>query len=168
MSKIKIPKSYNPSEENIANIVAPAGMKENSNYLKLDNYYVKTFFVYTYPRYLSTGWFSPIINMAEMMDISIFIHPMDTATTLKKLRKKVGEIQAQISEEEEKGLVSNPKLETAYRDIENLRSTLQQGTEKMFKVGVYVTIYGSDIEKLNNLENNITSTLESKLVYIKP
>ncbi len=168
MSKIKIPKSYNPSEENIANIVAPAGMKENSNYLKLDNYYVKTFFVYTYPRYLSTGWFSPIINMAEMMDISIFIHPMDTATTLKKLRKKVGEIQAQISEEEEKGLVSNPKLETAYRDIENLRNTLQQGTEKMFKVGVYVTIYGSDIEKLNTLENDITSTLESKLVYIKP
>jgi type IV secretory pathway VirB4 component len=168
MSKIKIPKLYNPAEENISNIIAPAGVLENSNYLKLDDYYVKTFFIYTYPRYISSGWFSPIINTAEMMDISIFIHPMDTATTLKKLRKKIGEVQAQISEEEEKGLVRNPKLETAYQDIETLRDTLQQGTEKMFKVGVYITIYGSDLNTLESLENNITSILESKLIYIKP
>jgi len=130
MADIKIPQPYKPSEEILPNIVAPAGLKESANYLTLGNYYVKTFFIYTYPRYLSSGWFSPIINMAEMMDISIFIHPMNTPTTLKKLRKKVAEVQAEVMEREKKGLVRSPQLETAYRDIENLRDLLQQGTEK--------------------------------------
>ena len=168
MADIKIPQPYKPSEEILPNIVAPAGLKESANYLTLGNYYVKTFFIYTYPRYLSSGWFSPIINMAEMMDISIFIHPMNTPTTLKKLRKKVAEVQAEVMEREKKGLVRSPQLETAYRDIENLRDLLQQGTEKMFRVGVYITVYGSDLEQLTKLENTICSALESKLVYIKP
>lgn len=168
MSDVKIPKPYKPSEETFPNIVAPAGLEENTNYLRLGNYYVKTFFVYTYPRYLSSGWFSPIINMAEMMDISIFTHPVDTSSTLKKLRKKTAEVQAQIAEREEKGLVRNPQLETAHQDIENLRNNLQQGTEKMFRVGIYITIYGSSIKELKELENKIQSTLEAKLIYIKP
>ncbi len=168
MANIKIPKPYEPSEETFPNIVAPSGLQENTNYLRLGNYYVKTFFIYTYPRYLSSGWFSPIINMAEMMDIAIFVHPVDTSTTLRKLQKKVGEVQAELAEREEKGLVRSPELETAYRDIENLRDSLQQGTEKMFRVGVYITIYGSSLEEVEKLENTIQSTLEAKLIYVKP
>jgi conjugal transfer ATP-binding protein TraC len=167
MANIRIPKPFEPSEETFPNIVAPAGLENNTNYLRLGNYYVKTFFIYTYPRYISSGWFSPIINMAEMMDISIFVHPVNTSTTLRKLQKKVVEVQAEIAERQEKGMVRNPQLETAYHDIENLRDTLQQGTEKMFRVGVYITIYGSSLEEITKLENGIQSTLEAKLIYIK-
>ncbi len=168
MAQIKIPKPYHPSEESIANIVAPAGIETNANYLKLGNYFAKTFFVFTYPRYISSGWFSPIINLAEMMDISIFAHPMATSLALRTLQKKTAQVEAEISEREEKGLVRSPQLETAYRDIEQLRDMLQQGTEKLFKIGVYITVYGSELEQLNKLEQTITSALEAKLVYIKP
>ncbi|MEK7651184.1 MAG: ATP-binding protein [Patescibacteria group bacterium] len=165
---IKIPKAYKPGAEDIPNVIAPAGLEIASNYIKIGDYYSKTFFVFTYPRYISTGWFSPLVNLPEMMDISIFIHPMDTALALRNLRKKVAQVEAEISEKEEKGIVRDPVLETAYQDIESLRDSLQQAREKLFEVGVYITIYGKNLEDLAKLENNIVNLMESKLVYLKP
>ena len=165
---IKIPKAYKPGAEDIPNVIAPAGLEVSSNYLKLGDYYLKTFFVFTYPRFLSAGWFSPLINLPEMMDISIFVHPMDTALALRNLRKKVAQIEAEISEKEEKGIVRDPVLETAYQDVESLRDSLQQAREKLFEASVYLTLYGRTQEELGKLENEVTNLLESKLVYIKP
>ncbi len=168
MPTIKIPEPYKPGKEDVSNVIAPAGLEINSNYLKLGDYFVKNFFIFTYPRYISSGWFSPIINLAEMMDISIFTHPMDTALALRNLKKKVAETQAELSEREEKGLVRDPVLETAFQDIEALRDALQQAREKVFNVGVYITIYGPTLPDLRRIENTIESGMESKLVYIKP
>lgn len=166
--KIKIEKPYEASSKDIKDVIAPAALEVNSNYIKLGSKYAKTLFIFTYPRYLSTGWFSPIINLPELMDISIFIHPVDTSLAMKQLRKKITQIEAQLSEREEKGLVRDPMLETAYQDIENLRDSLQQGREKIFEAAVYITIYADTLEALSSLENNITSLLESKLIYLKP
>ncbi|MDP3052727.1 MAG: ATP-binding protein [bacterium] len=166
--KIEIPKGYTASGKDIKDIIAPAGLEVNAGYLKLGEKYVKTFFLFTYPRYLTSGWFSPIINLAEVLDIAVHIHPIDTALALRNLRKKTAQIQAQIMVREEKGLVRDPMLETAYQDVENLRDALQQAQEKLFEVGIYITIYGSDPKELARLENLIVSLLESKLVYIKP
>ncbi len=168
MAKIEIPKGYTASGKDIKDIIAPAGLEVNAGYLKLGEKYVKTFFLFTYPRYLTSGWFSPIINLAEVLDIAVHIHPIDTALALRNLRKKTAQIQAQIMVREEKGLVRDPMLETAYQDVENLRDALQQAQEKLFEVGIYITIYGSDPKELARLENLIVSLLESKLVYIKP
>jgi len=168
MAHFEIPQPYQPSEKDVESVIAPAGLEVNSSHLKLGNYFVKTLFVFTYPRFVTSGWFSPIINLAEMMDISVFVHPMDSGLALKNLRKKITEVQAEMSEREEKGLVRDPGLETAYQDIENLRDALMQAREKLFQVGVYITIYGESLEKLSRLEEAVTSTLESKLVYVKP
>src|SRR3989344_890601 len=87
----------------ITDIIAPPAMEVNSNYLKLGNKFAKSIFIFTYPRYLASGWFSPIINLADLLDISIFIHPVDTALALKNLRKKAAQVQAELMEQEEKG-----------------------------------------------------------------
>lgn len=168
MSQISIEKPYEPGKDDLENVIAPSGIEINSNYLKIGDYYAKSFFLFTYPRYVSTGWFSPLINLSEMMDISIYFHPMDTAVSLKQLRKRVTQIEAEMLEREEKGRIRDPQLETAYSDIENLRDLLQQGREKLFETGVYFTIYGKNQEDLRKLQNTIESMLESKLVYIKP
>ena len=168
MEKIKITKGYTASGKDIKDVIAPAGFEVNAGYIKLGEKYLKTFFLFTYPRYLSSGWFSPVINLAEILDISIHIHPIDTGLALRNLRKKTAQIQAQIMEREEKGLVRDPMLETAYQDVENLRESLQQAREKLFEMGVYITIYGDDLKEIARLENLIVSLLESKLVYIKP
>ena len=168
MKKIEFTKGYTASGRDIQDVIAPAGLEVNTGYLKFGEKYLKTFFLFTYPRYLTSGWFSPIINLAEIIDISVHIHPIDTALALRNLRRKTAQVQAQIMEREEKGLVRDPMLETAYQDVENLRDALQQAQEKLFEIGIYITIYGNDLKDLARLENLIVSLLESKLVYIKP
>ena len=154
--------------EEIKNIIAPPAARISSNYLQIGDKFAKTLFIFTYPRYLSTGWFSPIINLPNLLDISIFIHPVNTALALKQLRRKATELQSQISEQEEKGLTRNPVLETAFQDVEMLRDSLQQARENLFNVGLYITIYADNEENLNKLESQITSLLESRLIYLKP
>ncbi len=152
----------------ITKIIAPSGVEVNQNYLKIGGKLAKTFFVFSYPRYLSTGWFEPLINLPNLFDISIFVNPVDTGTALKNLRKKAAQIESQIMDQEEKGLVRDPLLETALRDIETLRDTLQQSTEKLFSTGVYLTIYSDTVEEISRLEAKLVSLMEAKLIYIKP
>jgi type IV secretory pathway VirB4 component len=152
----------------IKKVIAPSGMEIESSVIKIGTKTAKVFFFFTYPRYLSSGWFEPIINLPEIMDIAIFVNPVDTAVAMKNLRKKAAQVESQINERQEKGLVRDPLLETALEDIESLRDTLQQAQEKMFTTGVYIIVYADDQTHLDKLETKITSLMESKLVFIKP
>jgi type IV secretory pathway VirB4 component len=154
--------------KDIENLIAPPALEINPTYLRIGNKLARTLFIFTYPRYLSTGWFSPVINLPNLLDISIFIHPVDASLALKRLQRKTTQIQAQISEGAEKGMVRDPMLETAYQDVEALRDELQQSREALFNVGVYMTIYADNLEDLNKLESEITSFLEGRLIYTKP
>jgi len=149
-------------------IIAPSSIEMKSDYIKLGERFVKSFFIFSYPRYLSTAWLSPIINMDQPMDISFHVHPIDTGDILKRLRRKVTEVQAEIMEREEKGLIRDPALETAYQDLDILRERLQTAQEKMFKFGLYLTVYGKSLDEIKKVETNLRSILESRLIYIKP
>ncbi len=151
----------------IKDLIAPPGMKINSNWLQIGGKISRTLFVFTYPRYLTTNWLSPILMLDREINISMFVHPIETAWIMGQLKKKVAQVQAQIAEHQEKGQVRDPMLETAMQDIETLRDNLQQGTEKFFKFGLYLTIFANDQKQLDDIENEIRALLEGKLVYIK-
>ncbi|MFA4990666.1 MAG: ATP-binding protein [Candidatus Paceibacterota bacterium] len=165
---INIPQVSKTGPQTIAEILTPPALEIESNYLRLGDLYVKTFYIISYPRYLTTGWFSPILNIDQTVDISVFIHPIDSGSALKKLRRKVAQVEAQIMEKEEKGVVRDPILETAYQDLENLRDALQQAREKLFEVGVYIAIYASNLQELTTIEQKVINFLEGRMVYIKP
>lgn len=152
----------------LRDVIAPSALRVTPRQLLLGDKIVRTFFVISYPRFLSESWFSPIVNLDKTFDISIYVHPVDTTTVLRKFQKKVAEIQSQINMREERGLVRDPMLDTAHRDLENLRDQLQQAQERLFDVGVYITLYGDSEDELDKTESEIKSILESKLVYIKP
>jgi type IV secretory pathway VirB4 component len=152
----------------IKKIIAPAGLQVQSNYLTVGDKFVKTFFIFSYPRFLSTGWFEPLINLPNLFDIAIYVNPVDTGMALKNLQKKAAQLESQMGDREEKGLVRDPLLETALQDVENLRDTLQQAQEKLFSTGIYVAIYADTLEQLAKLESRITSLMETQLIYLKP
>lgn len=166
--------SYLPEElqeagaMDLQDIIAPGALKISSKQLSLGDKIARTYFVISYPRYLTEDWFSPVINLDKIFDISIFIHPVETSRILKTFQKKVAEVQSQISMREDKGLVRDPKLETAFQDLEHLRDKLQQAEERLFDVGVYITIYADSEDELEKIETEIKTVLESRLIYVKP
>src|SRR3989344_4283284 len=152
----------------LQDIIAPSGLRASPKSIQLGEKIARTFFVISYPRYLTDSWFSPIINLDKMFDVSIFIHPIETSKILRHFQKKVAEVQSQIGMREAKGLVRDPKLDTAYQDLEILRDRLLQAQEKIFDVGLYITIYADNEAELSKLETEIKSILDAKFVYLKP
>jgi len=152
----------------LKDVIAPSALKISPKELNLGEKISRTFFVISYPSTLPDNWFSPIINLDRLFDISIFVHPVDTRKILREFEKRVAEVQSQINIRSEKGLVRDPKLDSAHQNLESLRNDLQQAKEKIFDVGVYITIYGSDHDELNKTESEMRSVLESRLIYLKP
>ena len=159
---------YEAATLELQDIIAPAALQITSKSVNLGGKIAQTFFVISYPRYLSSNWFAPIINLDMIFDVSFYIHPVETATVLRQFQKKVAEVESRIAQRESKGLVRDPMLDTAYRDLEDLRDSLQQAQEKMFEFGLYITIYADNENELYKAENEIKSILDAKLVYIKP
>ncbi|PIR69586.1 MAG: conjugal transfer protein TraC [Candidatus Niyogibacteria bacterium CG10_big_fil_rev_8_21_14_0_10_46_36] len=152
----------------LRDVIAPSALEISSNFVKLGEKFTRTIYVFSYPRFLSVNWFSPVINLDRVFDVALFVHPIDTAEVLRQLQKKVAEVQSQIHIREEKGFVRDPVLDTAYGDLETLRDKLQQAQEHLFSFGLYITLYADSIEELNKTESEVRSLLESKLVYTKP
>ncbi len=159
---------YDSATLELKDVIAPSAIKVTPKGINLGEKVVRSFFVISYPRYLSDSWFSPIINLDKVFDVGIYVEPIETSQVLRTFQKKVAEVQSQINQREEKGLVRNPMLDTAYQDLENLRDQLQQAQERLFDVGLYVTIYADSDNELDKIETEIKSILEAKLVYIKP
>lgn len=159
---------YESASLELQDVIAPSALKIESKSINLGDKIARTFFIISYPRFLTDNWFSPIINLDKVFDISIFIHPIDTSLMLRQFQKKVAEVQSQINVREAKGMVRDPMLDTSYQDLEGLRDNLIQAQQKMFDVGIYITIYADNELELFKTENEVKSMLESKLIYLKP
>ncbi len=149
----------------VRDIIAPAAMKIESTFLQLNDIFLRTIFVVTYPRYVSIGWFAPIINESLTLDISMYFYPMNIRLVLKQLRNKVGTMEAQIMADAEKGAPRDPIAEIALRDIEGLRDSLSQGSEKFFQFALYITLYAKDKTELDLVSDRIENLLGTQLIY---
>ena len=151
----------------IRDLVAPSALSVQSNFVQLGTTFLRTIFVITYPRYMSVGWSSPILNLNLTMDLAMFFYPVNSEIILKQLKKKVGALEAQLSADAEKGAARDPLRETALRDIEQLRDDLTQGIEHFFQFAFYVTLYSQDKKELDKTTEDIQNIFGSKLIYSK-
>jgi conjugal transfer ATP-binding protein TraC len=163
----EVEKEFSEGLTTLKDLLAPSSLRFTNSYFELNGKFARTFFALAYPRFLSSNWLSFIINSESALDVSMFIYPVDSGVVLKKLKSKVGEIGSQITVEQEKGLVRNPLLETAYHDVEELRDSLQQGTEKYFRFALYFTLYSDTLQELDKNSTILESALGAKLVVTK-
>ncbi len=152
----------------LADKIAPSAIQITPKSMRIGDKIVRTFFVISYPRYLTDNWLTPIINLDKIFDIALYITPIETAQLLKHFQKKIAEVESQIMTRQQRGLVRDPMLDTGFQDLEELRDSLTQAQEKMFNVGFYISIYGDNENDLFRVESEIKSLLESKMIYIKP
>ncbi len=151
----------------VKDLIAPSSMRVTPHYLEINGKFARTVFVVGYPRYITIGWFAPIINMNNTMDISMFFYPVDITLVLKQLRNRVGAVEAQLNADMEKGAPRNPMLQAAVSDMERLRDDLTQGIEKFFQFALYVTIYADTEKELDQFSDDIDFLFGSKLVQSK-
>jgi len=158
---------YRKGTVSIKDLISPAGMKIDPGLLLLNDTFVRTIFVVAYPRYITLGWFAPIVNLNHPLDVAMFFYPVKATIILKQLKKKVGTLEAQIFENNDKGAPRDPIAEAALRDVEELRDSLSQGTEHFFQFALYVTLYAKDKKELDKVTEDVEALFGGKLIYTK-
>lgn len=152
----------------LRDFIAPSSLIFDSNYFRLGTRFARTYYVYGYPRQLYTGWLSGMINLDEVIDMSIIVQPVDSQVVLENLRKKVSQLEAGIQIDSEKGKVRDPGKQAAVQDAEEMRDKLQVGEERFFRFGLYFTVYAGSVEELEFVSHKVESLLGQQLVYSKP
>lgn len=163
----RVEQAYLAGMTTLRDLIAPSSLEIFSNYFRLGTKFGRTLYVYGYPRQVHTGWLSPLINIDEILDVSMFIYPVDTQTILKNLTKKVTQLEASLAINSEKGKTRDPALEAAIIDAEQLRDQLQIGAERFFRFGLYVTLYADSLEELRYVQNKVETIFGQQLVFSK-
>jgi conjugal transfer ATP-binding protein TraC len=152
----------------LRDFIAPSSIEFSSTHFQLGTRYARTYYVYGYPRQLYTGWLSSMVNLDEVIDLSLYVYPVESQVVLENLRKKVTQLEAGIQIDNEKGRVRDPGKQAAILDAEEMRDKLQVGEERFFRFGLYFTIYANSLDELEFVNHKVESMLGQQLIYSKP
>jgi conjugal transfer ATP-binding protein TraC len=152
----------------LRDFIAPSSIEFKPNYFQLGTRFARTYYVYGYPRQIYTGWLSSFVNLDEVMDMTMYIYPVESQVVLENLRKTVTQLEAGLQIDSEKGKVRDPGKQAAVQDAEEMRDKLQVGEERFFRFGLYFTIFASSLEELEFISHKVESMLGQQLVYSKP
>lgn len=151
----------------LRDLISPSSIEIHSNYFRLGTKYGRTIYIYGYPRRLYTGWISPLINIDEVLDVSMYVYPVETTVVMKNLRKKVTQLEASYNVNAERGKIRDPELEAAITDAEELRNKLQVGEEKFFRFGLYITVWADSLDELNFVQHKVETLLGQQMIFSK-
>lgn len=163
----EIEKEFLKGITTLRDTIAPSSLEIQSGYFRLGTRYGRTVYVYGYPREIYTGWLSSIINLDEVIDISMFVYPVESQVVLNNLKKKVTRLEAAMMDNNDKGRVRDPELQVKIQDAEELRDQLQVGAERFFRYGLYLTMYGDSLDELSFIQHKVETILGQQLVMSK-
>ena len=151
----------------LRDFIAPSSIEYSASFFQLGTMYARTYYVYGYPREVYTGWLGGLINLDEIIDLSMYIYPVESRVVLENLKKKVTQLEAGIQLDGERGKVRDPGKEAAVTDAEEMRDKLQVGEERFFRFGLYFTVFGKSQDELEYISHKVESMLGQQLVYSK-
>lgn len=152
----------------VKDIIAPGAIEVDFNYLKIDNVYFKTLFVSGFPRFVNANWLAPLINFNHSLNITMFIYPVEGRGIMDDLRRKIGEMEAEVQSDIERGRIADISTKVKLEDAKTLQEQLAKGAEHFFQFGLYITVSAPSLEELNKISQQIQSALGALLIISKP
>lgn len=165
--QVEVEQAFLKGVSTLRDLIAPSSIEIHSSYFRLGTKYGRTLYVYGYPRQIYTGWLSSLINIDEVLDVSMYVYPVDSQVVLNNLRKKVTQLQASTSINNDKGVTRDPAMEAAINDAEELRDQIQLGQERFFRFGLYVTLWADSMDELNFVQQKVETIFGQQLVFSK-
>ena len=147
----------------VADLIAPAAVEVTRGHMRLDHQYTRTLVVTGYPRAVSPGWLSPLIDFEEPIEISLHVYPLASGQMIAALTHKMVQLHSSGLMAARSGRLADPERDVAYGDAERLREALQREDERVFSVGLYLLLRASSLSALDDLTRRVELTLGGML-----
>jgi len=152
---------------NLLDVISPQSVEVDFDYIKVNDVYFRTIFVGGYPRFVAPGWLEPVVNIDTSLDIAFYIYPVDGKSVLDDLRRKIAEMEAEMTTDIERGKIVDPVTQAKLEDAQALQEQLVKGIERFYEFAFYITIPANSVEELNQITKQVESQLGSLMIVSK-
>ncbi len=159
--------SFSTGLVSIQDIIAPEAIEVDFTYQKINSVFTRTLFIAGYPRMVPANWLSPLINFPYSLDVAMHVTPVDIKEVLQDLRRKITEMEAEITSDIRSGKISNIDTEIKLEDAKSMQEQLAKGAERFYQFGLYVTLSAPTLEELEKMTKQLQSLLGSMLLISK-
>jgi type IV secretory pathway VirB4 component len=127
-----------------------------------------TFTVVGYPREVGPGWLEPLLTCPGPADVAVHIEPIPPPVAAERLRRQLARLESSRRLDADRGRLADPQVEVAAADARDLAGRLARGEGRLFGVGLYVTVRGTDQADLDREVARLRALLGSLLLDAHP
>lgn len=164
--EVKVEEYKRYEDKLIEYLTSPSTIVKHPNEIQIEKYH-RIIAAVNYPRLVEPGWLTRIIEMNLDFDLSIHISPYSIESTIAMLEDEIKKQKTDIYGLEAEGKIVPQSLIQKHQDTLALLSLIQQGTEKMFYITLYIDAKEFDLKELEKISNKIKSTMNSLMITPK-
>ncbi len=147
----------------LADLIAPSGCEVRADHLRLDGSYTRVLVVTAYPRLVTAGWLSLLVETDLPIESSLHVRPLATVGMVRWLGVQIARLQSARLAALRGERIVDPEREIALEDAERLRERLQRGEERVFAVSLYLLLRARGLRELDELTRRVEEQLDALL-----
>ncbi|ORT46853.1 conjugal transfer protein TraC [Frankia sp. KB5] len=126
-----------------------------------------TITVVGYPREVGPGWMEPLLAYPGRLDVAVHVDPTPPAVAALRLRRQLGRLESGRRADAAAGRLADPELDAAAADAGELARQVARGEARLFRVGLYLTVYADTREQLAEEAARVTALAHSLLLTVR-
>ncbi|MCO1593751.1 DUF87 domain-containing protein [Micromonospora sp. RHAY321] len=168
LTRFRTPANGDRQPSSLAATVAPASIEVTPRMLRVGDGYAATLVVTGYPAEVGPAWLEPLLSWAGRLDLALHIEPLPAPVAAARLRNQRARFESSRRSDAERGKLSDPHVDAAADDAEDLAQRLARGAAKLFRVGLYLTVHARTEDELLDACAQVRAAAASTLIEVQP
>jgi len=147
-------------------LTSPSTIIQHTDDVQIDKFH-RIIAAVNYPRLVEAGWLTRLIEMNLDFDLSIHIAPYSIESTVKLLENEIKKQKTDLYALKAEGKLVPQALVQKHEDTKALLEAIENGTEKMFTMSLYIDAKAYDKKELEKVSGLIKSKMSSIMVTPK-
>ncbi|MFE6158787.1 VirB4 family type IV secretion system protein [Streptomyces sp. NPDC056486] len=146
----------------------PDGLEVHARTLAVGGHLAATLVVTGYPAEVAPGWLDTLLTYPGRLDVALHIEPVASSLAAQQLKKQRARLESSRRTGADHGRLDDPDTEAAAADAADLAYRIARGEGKLFRLGLYMTVYGQSEDHLADEVASVRSIADSLLVATAP
>ncbi|MDA8285951.1 MAG: conjugal transfer protein TraC, partial [Actinomycetota bacterium] len=146
----------------------PDGVEVGSRALRVGDGWCASFAITGYPREVGYGWLEPLTAHPGRLDVAVHVEPVPANLAADRLRRQLARLESGRRADMAKGRLADPDVEVAASDARELAAGLARGEQKLFRVGLYLTVHAGSEKALEAERTRVRALCASMLLDAQP
>ena len=146
----------------------PDAIEVRPRALRVGDGWCASFAVTGYPREVARGWLEPLTAHPSRLDVAVHVEPVPANIAAERLRRQLARLESGRRADAAKGRLGDPDVEVAAEDARDLAAGLARGEQKLFRVGLYLTVHARSEKALEAECARVRAVCSSMLLDAQP